>query len=175
MNKVNTVKNYDTLIKGIAKPTEGQCIYCEEEQNYYYYHENEWRAAPKNSNGQSGLEVGLYDLNAQFISQLPTLDAIALDEAAELINEMHANELNRFYMLLCKEQSYFTALTPDDRFNNEFKTIGEAVITLCSEIGDIKSVYQNSAGDIDIWMLPEGQEIWCLHLFPYDMGVVHFG
>ena len=77
-------------------------------------------------------------------------------------------------MLLCKEQSYFTILELHPVFENEFRTLSSAVLTLCRELGNIKNIYENTAGDIDIW-LQKDEDMWCLHLFAYDMGVVTFG
>ena len=77
-------------------------------------------------------------------------------------------------MLLCKEQSYFTILELHTVFPNEFKCLSSAVLTLCRELGIVKNIYENTAGDIDIW-LQKDEDIWCLHLFAYDMGVVAFG
>lgn len=172
MSKMNTVKNSNSL-NAIVNPTEGMVLFCEEENKHFIYKDG-WQEIKGKSN-ELGLNMKLYDINAAAISQLPTIDDNACKVAIQTINKFHTNELNRHYMLLCKEQSYFTIFEANNITNNEFSTIGDAVITVCKELGNIKAVYSNSAGDFDIWVLPTDGDIWCLHLFAYDMGVIYFG
>lgn len=155
-------------------------MFCEEEQQAYIYQddgklEGKWWPVDKSVvNADGGLQVSLFTLNAQLMASMPDYTDEDFIAATELIEKFHARELNRHYMLLCKEQSYFTILELNTDFPNEFNSLSGAVLVLCNELGNIKNIYENTAGDIDIW-LQKDEDMWCLHLFAYDMGVVTFG
>ena len=174
MNKLtNTVKNLDTLKKMCAlymNPEEGMIMFCEEENTNYIYHNGEWTPISENA---TGLNMTLYDMNAQLISQNPAYTDAKKAKAKELITA-YANEYeDAYFMLLCKEQSYYTVFR-ELCADNEFKTIGDAVITICEELGTIHDVYPTTEGTIDIWV-KVAETVWCLHLFPYDAGVIYYG
>lgn len=118
----------------------------------------------------SGINMGLYDMNKQIISQLPKLTEAELFDRDLLINTLHAKFNNEFYMLYGKEISYFTLFRIFDsiRFGNE-------VIDCLNNVGDIKAIDFTEAQDaIEIWIQDEDGPT-CLYLFPYDSGVVQVG
>ena len=118
----------------------------------------------------SGINMGLYEMNKQIISQLPKLTEAELFDRDLLINTLHAKFNNEFYMLYGKEISYFTLFRIFDsiRFGNE-------VIDCLNNVGDIKAIDFTEAQDaIEIWIQDEDGPT-CLYLFPYDSGVVQVG
>ena len=118
----------------------------------------------------SGINMGLYEMNKQIISQLPKLTEAELFDRDLLINTLHAKFNNEFYMLYVKEISYFTLFRIFDsiRFGNE-------VIDCLNNVGDIKAIDFTEAQDaIEIWIQDEDGPT-CLYLFPYDSGVVQVG
>ena len=169
--KYNTVKNFKQLF-ALPRKEEGDIIYCEEEKRAYTYKDGVWE--PCTISGE-GLSLSLYDLNAQAMESLPTASEEFLNEMAEHINTYALDSQNIFFMLMCKEQSYYTVLKHTISPSNEFSTLGEAVITLAKELGEIKDIYLNEdKTDFDIWVKVE-DTMWCLHLFAYDIGVVCYG
>ena len=118
----------------------------------------------------SGINMGLYEMNKQIISQLPKLTEAELFDKDLLINTLHAKFNNEFYMLYGKEISYFTLFRIFDsiRFGNE-------VIDCLNNVGDIKAIDFTEPEDaIEIWVETEDGPT-CLYLFPYDNGVVRVG
>ena len=118
----------------------------------------------------SGINMGLYEMNKQIISQLPKLTEAELFDKDLLINTLHAKFNNEFYMLYGKEISYFTLFRIFDsiRFGNE-------VIDCLNNVGDIKAIDFTEPEDaIEIWVETEDGPT-CLYLFPYDSGVVQVG
>ena len=116
----------------------------------------------------SNLELGLYDLNKQIISQLPPLTDEELDKKIDVIDDSYIKCVNDFYMLYGKEISYFTLFKVDEPTH-----FAETVLDCLNEIGEIKAIDPTEDGfAIEIWVQPTDEEPTCLYLFPYDNGLV---
>ena len=114
------------------------------------------------------LNIGLYDINKQIISQLPDLDN--LDDKELMINDFHKTYNNTFYMMYGKEISYFTLFKMGVA---EF--FGKEVVDCLKSVGVIKAIDPVEEGNaIEIWVQNEDGPT-CLYLFPYDMGIVEVG
>ena len=119
----------------------------------------------------SNLELGLYDLNKQIISQLPPLTDEELDKKIDVIDDSYIKCVNDFYMLYGKEISYFTLFKV-----NEPIYFAKTVLDCLNEIGEIKAIDPTEDGfAIEIWVQPTDEEPTCLYLFPYDSGLVKVG
>jgi hypothetical protein len=117
----------------------------------------------------SNLELGLYDLNKQIISQLPAL--VDFSNAIINIRKLHEKYWNKYYMMYGKEISYFTLFEVCGL--NDF---GQDIIDCCVNVGTVKSMDMTETEDaIEIWVQPEEAEPTCLYLFPYDSGIVEVG
>jgi hypothetical protein len=128
------------------------------------------RIKPEDRVKLGGLNMKLYDLNKQVISQLPNLTEF--NEIIENINEFSKSTNNIHYMLYGKEQSYFTVFEKED---NNTETLGEAIIDCLTNVGNIKTIELTEAKDaFEIWVAIDG-EATCLYLFPYDSGIVKIG
>lgn len=141
----------------IIQTPEGKCL---------IWHEDSWNEI-KMENG--GINMGLYDINKQIISQLPALNDFT--KAIANVRDLHGKYWNEYYMMYGKEISYFTLFKVCGV--NEF---GQDVIDCCANVGVIKVMDMTEAADaIEIWVQPEGGEPTCLYLFPYDSGIVQVG
>lgn len=146
-------------------PTEGELIQTPEGK-YMIWHEDGWNEIKMES---GGINMGLYDMNKQIISQLPTLNDFT--KAIADVRNLHEKYLNEYYMMYGKEISYFTLFKVCGM--NEF---GQDVIDCCTNIGAIKAMDLTEAGDaVEIWVQPQDDEPTCLYLFPYDSGIVQVG
>lgn len=146
-------------------PTEGELIQTPEGK-YMIWHEGAWNEI-KMENG--GINMGLYDMNKQIISQLPILEDF--DKSMDDIWTLYETYHNKYFMLYGKEISYFTVFKIVDptRF-------GEDVLDCCLNIGLVKAIDLTEAGDaVEIWVQPKDSEPTCLYLFPYDSGIVQVG
>lgn len=146
-------------------PQEGEIMQNSIDNKFYIYKDGNWMLINMDS---SGINMGLYDMNKQIISQLPVLTD--LEDKKYTINSLHAKFNNEFYMLYGKEISYFTLFKIEDStyFGNE-------VVDCLNNIGDIKAIDLTEANDaIEIWV-QDGENVTCLYLFPYDNGVVQVG
>lgn len=131
-------------------------------------YENKIEQQPASGN----LNMSLYDLNKAAIGQLPTFGKE--DEAAAIVrlNEFAQDSATpHYYMLLCKELSYYTVF--HKHFLQGDENFGEAVIDCLHYVGDIKSIdFTDDRTAMEIWVVtPEG-EGHVMYLFNYDQGVV---
>ena len=145
-------------------PDEGEIIQTPEGK-FMIWHDNTWNEVKIDG---GGINMGLYDMNKQIISQLPCMEDFS--KALEDIRTLHETYWNKYYMMYGKEISYFTLF--EIIGYNDF---GNDVIDCCTNIGPIKAMDLTEAGDaIEIW--GEGEDgPTCLYLFPYDSGIVRVG
>ena len=145
-------------------PDEGEIIQTPEGK-FMIWHDDTWNEV-KIEGG--GINMGLYDMNKQIISQLPCMEDFS--KALEDIRTLHETYWNKYYMMYGKEISYFTLF--EIIGYNDF---GNDVIDCCTNIGPIKAMDLTEAGDaIEIWVEIEDGPT-CLYLFPYDGGIVRVG
>lgn len=145
-------------------PDEGEIIQTPEGK-FMIWHDDTWNEI-KIEGG--GINMGLYDMNKQIISQLPCMEDFS--KALENIRTLHETYWNKYYMMYGKEISYFTLF--EIIGYNDF---GNNVIDCCTNIGPIKAMDLTEAGDaIEIWVEVEDGPT-CLYLFPYDSGIVRVG
>ena len=145
-------------------PEEGEIIQ-NPQGEYLIWKDGQWMKI--NIEG-SNFNMELYDINKQIIAQLPTLTE--LKDKIDLINLIHTDYKNQYYMLYGKEISYFTLfkiINPDP--------FGADVIDCLNNLGEIKAIDLTENKDaLEIWVI-YGDEPTCLYLFPYDVGLVRVG
>ena len=83
-------------------PEEGELIQTPEGK-YVIWHDGSWNEINM-ENG--GINMGLYDMNKQIISQLPALNDFT--KAIADVRDLHGKYWNEYYMMYGKEISYFT-------------------------------------------------------------------
>lgn len=147
-------------------PLEGEVMRNAQDGKYYAWYNNEWTPIKIDS---SGFELGLYDINKQIISQLPTITDFTDREM--IINDLHLKYGNHYYMLYGKEISYFTLFEMGD-----VDKFGTTVIECLESVGPVKAIDLTETADaVEIWVISKNDEPTCLYLFPYDSGVVKVG
>jgi len=120
------------------------------------------------------VELSLYEINEQLVSQLPVLSTEDCLKAEEEINEWHKRIQSKYYMLLCKEQSYYTVFVAEN-FYVDCDSLGNAIISCLTDIGEIKAISLQDNDTYEIWVHQPGMDkLWCLHLFNYSNGIVTF-
>ena len=147
-------------------PIEGEIMQNAADGKYYIWHDDNWHEFKMDN---SGVEIGLYDMNKQIIAQLP--DLTDWDRVTEVLTNFDIDWNNDYYMLYGKEISYFTVFKIKEHicFAREaidiIKNIGSAV-----KVIDLTEV----ADAIEVWVMYDNEPT-CLYLFPYDMGIVQVG
>jgi hypothetical protein len=77
-------------------------------------------------------------------------------------------------MLLCKEMSYYTVFEKDF-LEYDCLSLGHGVIECLDNVGTIHGIDDNGEGALEIWVKTSDEEVYCMLLFNYDVGVVKVG
>ena len=113
----------------------------------------------------------LYSMNQQLIANMPSYDEEKWNEATELLHTWLANYNDTYYMLLCKELSYYTVFNLSDTKDSQ-KLIIE-LFDIVKECGTVKDIAVDTNGMIAIWLHWQNEELpRCFYFFPYEAGVV---
>ena len=83
------------------------CAFCEEDAKFYTFHENKWIVFEENLEELAPSPMQLYDLNKQFMSQIPPLSEEDLKDRKEMVDNWIKDDIE-FYLLYGREISYFT-------------------------------------------------------------------
>ena len=125
------------------------------------------------TNNDDAPKVSLYEMNQMLVSQMPAYDAEQMERADDIIYDWtyNGNKAN-YYMLLCKELSYYTVFHSEDNclIANDFITELWDVLQGMT----IRDVSVDTNGVIAIWIDWDDGMPHCFYLFPYDKGVVEF-
>lgn len=173
---IHSVKNRDVfkIITVLKRKDfkENDIAIIEDTKEVLTYHNGEW-VDKKNS---EGAKVSLYDVNAQIINNLNphNKDYKAIDKDIKLINDTFHD--GKQYMLLNHNIRYFTLFQNLPNEQNEFSSLGDAVMGCAKEIGEILSVDANEFGAIELWIkITNLENPECFVLFNYDNGGVPYG
>lgn len=143
-------------------PSEGEIVQDTVTGSFFIWHEDQWQTIKMEN---SGITMGVYDMNKQIIAQMPELTD--LTNARQAIDKLQETYCDTYFMLYGKEISYFTLfkLIDSQYFANE-------VIACLKNVGAIKAIDLTEANDaVEIWVETENGPT-VLYLFPYDNGVV---
>ena len=165
-----TVPNYKVL-QSLPRVLDGEVAFCEKENATYIYskNDNEWRPVQKEANLTTGMT--LYDLNKTAYAQVETLSLDQEKEFAKEITEWSKTDGSMYFMLLCKELSYYTVLHRTTFVGD--CTLGQGLIDCANSVGYIKGIEHSDDKAYEIWVYSDlDKECYCMYLFPYDMGIV---
>ena len=118
--------------------------------------------------------MSLYELNKQGYAQLLPYDETQIQDAITCINEFSDKNKGKYYMLLCKEMSYYTVFEKDF-LEYDCLSLGHGVIECLDNVGTIHGIDDNGEGALEIWVKTSDEEVYCMLLFNYDVGVVKVG
>ena len=130
----------------------------------------------KKIRGKGKVNMSLYDINKSIMAQLPEYKNDQIRELETNIDnwaEKDEFELNKFFMLLCRDINYYTIfyLEPEKA---EFRTLGEGVTGLLYDSGYTIHSEEVQDDHCEIWV-KDKEGTYAFMLFPYDEGVVYYG
>lgn len=168
----NLVVQNKTELFALQNHIPGEVAYCIETKEVFMWDEEKGWVSIDVEN--KGLELNLYDLNKNVISQLNPLTSNEISNKMSLINQYYEKADNLFHMLLCRDFNYYTIFSYDSMLM--FPDFAGAVCTIITELGEVYSIELNEDGAMEIWIKPTGEESpYAFYLFPYDAGVVCYG
>ena len=117
---------------------------------------------------QANIQLSLFDLNKQIISQLSDYNEDDITAAKQKIRELKNSS---YFMLLSHDIRYYTLFGIDE---NEEASFEDEVIACLQDWGTIKDIDWTSSHDsIDCWVQKaDDNEIIFFKLFSYDEGVI---
>ena len=115
------------------------------EQKYYKLDTDGWKEFDVNIDSQ-GLSISLYELNKSAFSSAKPLTKEQLVVYAEEINNF-VQEGQEYFMLLCKECSYYTILK-DEKIGDGLGTVAFECLEACGEIVAVS----NETDHYEIWV-----------------------
>lgn len=112
----------------------------------------------------------LYELNQTNYANLPTLTHEQLEKRVPYIVSFIDKNKGKYYLVLDKEQRYYTILTfKDNKYNPG--AMARELIDLLESGNQIKSIEEN--GDmLEIWATNDQNECSMYAFFDYDAGVI---
>lgn len=113
-----------------------------------------------------GINLSLYEMNKQVISQLPEIEDIAVLTPIR----KYKNKDGKYFMLLCRDLNYYTLFVID--LESDVR-IEQEVLECLKELGTIKSVEEfEDKNLVEIWVQPEDNDPVVMYFFNYDRGVI---
>ena len=166
MNILPNKKVLESLIQ--SKP--GEICYVEDEKKYYLLTESGWSPINVESDGE-GINMSLYELNKNIISQLPAISKEAMNIAIEVINNYRMDTDNKYYALICRECGYYTMFNTKE-VGGELPDLSTGIIECLANVGEIITInLDENGGAIEIWVRAR-DDVFYFILFGYDQGVV---
>lgn len=129
----------------------------------------------KKVNGKGEISMSLYEINQNIISQLPEYNNEEINNLQNKINEWEGKySSNHYFMLLCNDIHYYTILHSSPALNNDFSSLGQAVVELLLERDFTIHSNEILEDHCEIWIKTQAEETFVFILFPYDQGVVTY-
>ena len=154
----------------------GEIAWVEDVEKYYVATENGWNQVDMKAMSQ-GIELTAYDMNKQIMAQLPEITPEQRAEYEKFLDDYHLQTDAVFYMLLCKDISYYTVFESDecdfDMFGYPVVKFGQTVLECIDNAGTIVEMHPEDEA-VEIWIkLPEGDAV-AMYLFAANHLVVPF-
>lgn len=172
---LNRIVDSESTLKAISTlpHEEGEVVFCSDTNKVYIWKEGKFVELTLDCQTGEGLSISMYELNQQIVSQLPDMNNDDLYELRNELNKFHKQKRGTYYMMLCAERSYYTVFVAHTGFLDAIdNTFGHEVLDCMSHVGDMKT-YVINEDDIELWFT-DGNGTECMHLFPYDAGIVDF-
>ena len=161
----------DNAIWTINTPEVDEVAICKDTAQLYKWNGEEWveHIEPEAPVFDTGLN--LYDLNKQLISQLPSYGDKELKNARGVITEFLRRINSKYYMLLSRENNYYTVFSVTNEETDDPYAATE-ILECAKFLGDIKSVgVTEDEQALEIWFQKD-EEAFVAYLFDYQGGVI---
>ena len=114
----------------------------------------------------------LFELNQANYINLPTMTDEQLAKKIPYMVDFFDKHKSKYYLMLEKEQRYYTFFTfPRGNYNPG--KLAREIISLAKDLGDVKSIEVNGLGNmLEIWIVIPDGECHMYGLFDYTEGVI---
>ena len=164
---MRTVPNLKVLESIPSKNENGEQVLVEDIQKVYEWAEETKKWLPCKA-GETG--VTLYDLNKIACAKLPPMNQVQLAKAKEEIHKFILASNNTYFLMICKELSYYTMFISDDGSEED---MADVVIECLTNLGILVSIeYSVEHKVIEAWVRDDEGNAVIVFMTPYDQGVV---
>ena len=163
---MRTVPSLKVLESIPSKNKNGEQVLIEDIQKVYEWTEETQEWLPTKA-GETG--VTLYDLNKIACGKLPPLNEEQLTKAKEEIKRFIVDSNNTYFLMICKELSYYTMFITDAESNEDMTDV---VIECLNALGILVSVEYSENKVIEAWIRDDEGNAVIVFMTPYDQGVV---
>lgn len=121
------------------------------------------------------IQVSLYDLNRQMISQMPDMTEEQLLFARESFKDWLNHYKDNYYMLLNHELHYFTLFHGKFMDEETYNNLWQELLEVFQSVGHLKMVELDNNDAMAFWSTWDNGEDelpYCFYFFPYGQGVV---
>lgn len=163
------------------EPEEYEAYLKEQEEMITAFQEKSKEMAEQAKDGLAS--TTLYEINQGIMNGMSALDEDGKSKARQKFFEWFwgnddANNIDHYYMLLCKELNYYTifhnsqhcAGATEDPMDED--DLWRELLDVLSYVGDIKVMEVDTNGAWSIWADWHGEGCHCFYFFPYGGGVV---
>lgn len=176
MDTLINVTNWTQLnsyTEKVKRCKQGEIAYITDTNEYAMYNGETWQPFSKeiNTDGQA-LSMNLYELNKMIVSQLPRATEKDIQSFKTILKDFSQTINSNYYMLLCKDISYYTIFTKS-KTNELFEDL---VIECVQNVGDIITIEKTPEEQaIEIWICNENNDAYCMYLCDCSSLIVRFG
>lgn len=165
------VETFKILKQLPSKPKENEMAYVVQEKKMYQFINGDWEEAKiKAENNAEGLKLSLYEYNKMMYANQKPHNNKQLLKDKEILFDYVKNNKQFYYMLLCKDLSYYTLFCVEGFDSPLSPKIYSEVIECAQDLGEVYDVI--SYNDyVEIW-IKKDEDMYCLFFFGYEKGVV---
>lgn len=162
------IKDLKTLMKLKTNNKIDELALVEETRTLYKWDGENWNIY-KNP---TGVNVSLYELNQGAMTAAPAMTDDMIEIAKQKIADFVAGQNSNYFMLLSREQNYYTVFNTgyDTGTDFNYSKIEDEVIDCLKIRGVIKDIDTVDNG-IECWITEEGNS-YVYYLFDYQGGVI---
>lgn len=170
--KVDTLNDMNCL----QNHPEDEVVYVTNEQKYFIWNDNKYEEYHFKT---SGVDINLYELNQQIVSQLEPLNQEQLFSTENIctLDAFQIKTDNKYYMFLCNELKSYTIFTKSCKCKNQaVHSFSVEVLDLIAEYGSVYAIgLTDDKAAIEVWIKSEADDKpHAYYLFPYDAGVIYY-
>ena len=162
------VKDLKTLMKLKTNNKKDEVALVEETRTLYKWDGTNWNIYKP----EGGLQANLYELNQNAITAAPPMSSDDIKTAKQKIVDFISSQNSNYFMLLNKEQGYYTVFITgyDTGTNFNYLKIEDEVIECLQSRGIIKDI-DNVDNGIECWVTEENNS-YVYYLFNYQGGII---
>lgn len=156
-----------TMLHGLANHAPGEVAFCEEEQKYMIYKDEEWQELELSQTPQD-VTMTAYEINRQIYENMPAMEDFT--EISKQIDELVTK--SDCWLLFCKEIGYFSLFNKKENCGESFSEVFIDCLKYISK--EVKEIEILDNGSVEIWFTTQNDITTVMYLFDFKEGLVYY-